>query len=155
MNLKICFLHIFRVLKSVHYFQKTIADLKYCSCFLEYSDTSYLKVPWIGRIERKSRLNNSWVFPDVRWHNKTLKHHRSMNRKITDWFLHTLRNREANRFFSLCAHRVLLAHIILTDFKCILFFLQLQCTGICASISNMKSRWKIRTKWFSKRGGQI
>ena len=32
-----------------------------------------------------------------------------------------------------CVYRVLLVHIILTDFKCILFYLRLQRTGICAS----------------------
>ena len=31
----------------------------------------------------------------------------------------------------------MLAHIILTDFNCILFYLLLQCTGICASLSKL------------------
>ena len=127
------FIYFFVFLK-VYIIKKTVPYLKNCSCFLEYLETSYLKIPSIERIERKSRLNNSWALSDIRWRNKSLKCPRLMNGKIADWFFHTRWNREAKRSF-LCAHKILLAHIIVTYFKCILFFLPLQCTGICASPS--------------------
>ena len=71
----------YRFSKSVNSFQKTIQDLKNCSSFLECSETIYLKIPSIERIERKSRLNNSWAFSRIGWSNKTLKCPRSMNQK--------------------------------------------------------------------------
>ena len=85
--------------KKGSHFKECSGLLKNGSCFLQYSETSYLK---ISSIERKSRLNNSWAFSGVRWRNKTLKCPRSMNGKIADWFLHTRRNREAKCSFFVC-----------------------------------------------------
>ena len=116
MNFKKMFLSFFVCIffERVHNFKKPVRDLKNCSCFLEYSGTSYIQIPSIERIERKSRLNNSWAFSGIRWRNKTLKCPWSMNGKIADSFTCD-ETEKLNVTFS-CAHKLLLAHVILTNF---------------------------------------
>ena len=55
--------------------------------------------------------------------------------KNRDWLLHKWKNQNINilNVPSWRAHKIMLAHIILTKFKCKLFFLPLQPTDICAS----------------------